>query len=58
MTTANTLPPNDASRLDYDAIVAPCLGALTVNLHYGNDADTQPPYMRDPVLFIQIFGRV
>ena len=47
MTTANTLPPNDASRLDYDAIVAPCLGALTVNLHYGNDADIQPPYMRD-----------
>ncbi|TQM90375.1 hypothetical protein [Roseinatronobacter monicus] len=47
MTTADTLPPNDASRLDYDAIFAPCLGALTVNLHYGNDADTQPPYMRD-----------
>lgn len=52
MTTKEILPPNDASRQDFDAVVAPCSGELTVSLHYGNDADTLLPYMRDSKVLI------
>jgi hypothetical protein len=41
------LPRNTRPHRDVGSVVQACSGTLVVELHYGNDADVQNPYLKD-----------